>query len=69
MSLSNSVSFRHGSNVEFEGPAFVNTGGGKSGQDEVNWECTYDILSCLIQNIRNRLPPISIIIVFIVILD
>ena len=36
LSLSNSVSFRHGSNVEFAGPAFVATGDGKSGQDEVS---------------------------------
>ena len=40
MSLSNSVSFRQGSNVEFAGPAFVNTGSGggdgkPGGQDEV----------------------------------
>jgi len=38
LSLSNSVSFRHGSNVEFAGPAFVATGDGKSGQDENNPE-------------------------------
>ena len=35
MSLSSSVSFRQGANVEFAGPAFVSTGDGKSGQDEV----------------------------------
>ena len=48
MSLSSSVSFRQGANVEFAGPAFVSTGDGKSGQDEVrlinfvilkNWKC------------------------------
>ena len=36
MSLSSSVSFRQGANVEFAGPAFVSTGDGKSGQDEVS---------------------------------
>ena len=29
------MSFRQGANVEFAGPAFVSTGDGKSGQDEV----------------------------------
>jgi len=38
MSLSSSVSFRQGANVEFAGPAFVSTGDGKSGQDETNPE-------------------------------
>ena len=42
------MSFRQGANVEFAGPAFVSTGDGKSGQDEVrlinfvilkNWKC------------------------------
>ena len=37
MSLSSSVSFRQGANVEFAGPAFVSTGDGKSGQDEVRF--------------------------------
>ena len=37
MSLSSSVSFRQGANVEFAGPAFVSTGDGKSGHDEVSY--------------------------------
>ena len=37
MSLSSSVSFRQGANVEFAGPAFVSTGDVKSGQDEVSF--------------------------------
>ena len=36
MSLSSSVSFRQGANVEFAGPAFVSTGDAKSGHDEVS---------------------------------
>ena len=53
MSLSSSVSFRQGANVEFAGPAFVSTGDGKSGQDEVSFVDTSNLMYLPLNRFNN----------------
>ena len=62
MSLSSSVSFRQGANVEFAGPAFVSTGDGKSGQDEVSFLDDSNLLYLALNNCHsiNIYKPINL---------